>query len=346
MDRAVPFPRHEDPSKPMPTNRPPDDLLARVLSGEGTPAERAMVDAWAGTDPDAARELEALRRAWGSGAPPEGAWDVDRAWARIAPQLDAGPAVPDIVPVPRRAWPVWTQIAAAAVLIVGAAWGWHVLGPSPGVDVVYAAADGERTSVILADGTTVVLAPRSELVVPSRFGHREREVTLTGEAWFSVVHETERQFTVIAGDFRVRDIGTVFTVRAAPADSIGVSVLEGSVAVRRAASGADAETVLTAGDVGRFTTGGVAALVDRGQPVSSLASWTAGDLALVDVAVDDALAALARWHGTRITLVDPILGRQPVTITLPLDSVEGALADLARLLGVAVERAEGGFVLR
>jgi transmembrane sensor len=211
---------------------------------------------------------------------------------------------------------------------------------------VYAAADGERTSVILADGTTVVLAPRSELVVPSRFGHREREVTLTGEAWFSVVHETERQFTVIAGDFRVRDIGTVFTVRAAPADSIGVSVLEGSVAVRRAASGADAETVLTAGDVGRFTTGGVAALVDRGQPVSSLASWTAGDLALVDVAVDDALAALARWHGTRITLVDPILGRQPVTITLPLDSVEGALADLARLLGVAVERAEGGFVLR
>jgi transmembrane sensor len=264
----------------------------------------------------------------------------------VAPQLDASPTVPDIAPARHRGWPVWAQVAAAAVLIVGAAWGWRVFGPSTGADVVYAAADGERTSVILADGTTVVLTPRSGLVVPARFGRRDREVTLTGEAWFSVVHDDDRPFTVLAGDFRVRDIGTVFTVHTGPADSIGVSVIEGSVAVRRSTRGTDAETVLTEGDVGRFTTGGVAAIVDRGQPVAALASWTAGDLTLIDVAVEDAVAALARWHGTRIGLADPALARQPVTITLSLDSLARALDDLALLLGVTVERVEGGFVLR
>ena len=330
----------------MATNRPSDDLLARVLSGEGTPDERAAVDEWARTDPDGARELEALRQVWGSGSVAAGPWDVDRAWARVAPQLEERPAPPDIAPTSRRGWPVWARIAAAAVLVVGAVWGWRILGPSAGAEVIYATAEGERQRVTLADGSTVILAPRSGLVVPAHFGRGAREVRLTGEAWFSVVHDDARPFTVTAGAFRVRDIGTVFTVRTESGDTLDVSVVEGSVAVRGAANDTDDETVLIEGDIGRFTTGGVAALVERGQPVAALASWTAGDLILVDVAAKDAVAALARWHDTVIDLAEPALARQPVTITLALDSLERALDDLALLLGVTVERVEGGFVLR
>ena len=332
----------------MPTSRPPDDLLARVLSGEGTAAEHAMVEAWAEGSPAASAELAQLRQAWGAGGGevPAGVWDVDRAWARVAPQLEVVPVVPDIGPADRRGWPRWMPMAAAAVLVVGAVWGWRTLVQTPGAEVVYATGAGERQRVTLADGSIVVLAPRSRLVVPGGFDRDARELSLQGEAWFSVVHDEVRSFTVVAGAFAVRDIGTVFTVVASHQDSLRVGVVEGSVAVRRGVDPATRETVLVEGDVGHFTTGGVAALVEPGQPVESLASWTSGDLALVDVAVDDALAALARWHATRIALADPALGRQPVTITLSLDSVEGALADLALLLGVTWERVEGGFVLR
>lgn len=330
----------------MSTNRPSDDLLARVLSGEGTPAERAVVESWASAHADAAAELEQLRTVWGKAEAGPGAWDVDRAWARVAPQLDASNSAPDIAPATRRGWPSWMQIAAAAVLVVGAVWGWRAFGPVAVTDVVYATAAGERKSVTLADGSTVVLAPRSNLVVSARYGRSARELTLSGEAWFSVVHDDARPFTVAADAFRVRVLGTVFTVRTQAGDTLGVSVVEGRVAVRRADGASSDETVMTAGDIGRFTTGGVAALVDSEQPVAALASWTAGDLALVDVAAADAVAAVARWHDTTISLADPSAARQLVTITLSLDSLDRALDDLALLLGLTVERVEGGFVLR
>lgn len=330
----------------MSTTRPSDELLARVLSGEGTPAERAVVESWAGASAGAAAELEQLRKAWGTGELPNGSWDVDRAWARVAPQLDAPAATPDIAPRSHRGWPSWVPMAAAAVLVVGAVWGWRTFGPVAGTEVMYATAAGERKSVTLADGSTVVLAPRSNLVVSARYGRSARELTLSGEAWFSVVHDDARPFTVAADAFRVRVLGTVFTVRTQAGDTLGVSVVEGRVAVRRAAGASSDETVMTAGDIGRFTTGGVAALVDRAQPVAALATWTAGDLALVDVAAAEAVAAVARWHDTTISLADPSAARRLVTITLPLDSLDRALDDLALLLGLTVERVEGGFVLR
>jgi transmembrane sensor len=220
------------------------------------------------------------------------------------------------------------------------------MSPEPGVEIVHATADGERRRVTLSDGSIVVLAPRSRLVVAAGFGRDARDLTLQGEGWFSVVHDDARPFTVSAGAFRVRDIGTVFTVRTHGNDTLGVSVVEGSVAVRRTVNAPTEETVLTLGDVGRFTTGGVAALVDRGRPVAALASWTEGDLELVDVSASDAVAALSRWYGTSIRIDDSTLAGRSVTITLSLDSLDQALGDLALLLDRSVERVEDGFILR
>jgi transmembrane sensor len=337
----------------MSANRPPDELLARVLSEEGTPAERAAVEAWGSSSAAASAELAQLRRAWGTGSGAAGAWDVDRAWARVAPQLEEqAPPPPDIAPRPDIAPATggqgtsgW-QIAAAAVLVIGAVWGWRAMSPAPGVEIVHATADGERKSIALTDGSTVVLAPRSRLVVSAGFGRDTRELTLQGEGWFSVVHDDARPFTVSAGAFRVRDIGTVFTVRTHGGDTVGVSVVEGSVAVRRAVDDPTNETVLMLGDIGRFIARGAGAVVDRGQPVAALASWTEGDLELLDVSAAEAVAALSRWYGTPVRIDDPIVAARLVTITLSLDSLDQALEDLALLLDRSIERVEDGFILR
>lgn len=237
-------------------------------------------------------------------------------------------------------------------LVAGGVWGWRALTLGGGSPAVYATVEGERRTVALSDGSTVVMAPRSTLTVPARYGRGQREVMLTGEAWFTVAHDAARPFAVLADGYRVRDIGTVFTVQARSADTVGVTVVEGSVAVGQVDADRAKETELVAGDVARFTTGAVPVLVRRGEPTAALASWATStddaraSLDLVDVQVADALAALERWFGVAVVVTPATLGQEVVTITLPLNSLDRALDDIARLLGVTVHRGANRFELR
>ena len=80
--------------------------------------------------------------------------------------------------------------------------------PSAAATKEFATSIGARDSVVLADGSRVILGPASHIVV------RGREVELTtGEAFFVVVHNEKRPFTVRVGGAVIRDIGTEFSVR-------------------------------------------------------------------------------------------------------------------------------------
>jgi|CXWL01.1.fsa_nt_gi transmembrane sensor len=312
----------------MPEIRPDDAVLAKVLSGEGTAEENAAVARWEAGAPHAAAELAQLRTAWSAPVTASATgWDVDRGWRAVAARTV------DEAPAHTSASRPWLRIAAGLVVLVGAGMLWRGITQERGQPLQYATAAGERREVVLSDGSRVVLAPRSSLTVSASYGRGDRDLELTGEAWFSAQH-AGAPFRVTAGAHLVRDIGTVFTVSTRGTGATEVTVVEGSVAVT---DGASRETVLVAGDVGRFATDAALQLV-HAQPTSALASWTDGRLDLVDVRADAVAERLGRWHGVVITFADTATAARPVTITLALDSLDAAVADLALLLGVTVER--------
>lgn len=90
---------------------------------------------------------------------------------------------------------------------------------------------GERTRVILADGTSVVLNSMSRLTYPTRFGFSKRQVTLEGEAYFDVSKDSGRPFTVLTDAVDVRVTGTRFNVKAYSQEPIKVALDEGAVAL-------------------------------------------------------------------------------------------------------------------
>lgn len=90
---------------------------------------------------------------------------------------------------------------------------------------------GEKTRVILADGTSVVLNSMSRLTYPSRFGFSKRQVTLEGEAYFDVSKDRGRPFTVLTDAVDVRVTGTRFNVKAYSQEPIKVALDEGAVAL-------------------------------------------------------------------------------------------------------------------
>ena len=78
---------------------------------------------------------------------------------------------------------------------------------------------GHRSSVVLDDGTKVMLNSGSEMQV--WLNHTaERRVKLTGEAWFEVAHDADKPFFVDTERFSVEVLGTSFNVKSYPDDEI------------------------------------------------------------------------------------------------------------------------------
>lgn len=93
---------------------------------------------------------------------------------------------------------------------------------------------GEKSQLILPDGTQVWLNSESKLVYPVNFNSDERRVTLEGEAYFDVAKLNKSQFTVYTQNFKVKVLGTKFNVKSYPKDlTIETTVIEGMVKVEK-----------------------------------------------------------------------------------------------------------------
>lgn len=143
-------------------------------------------------------------------------------------------------------WKQW--YSKAAIILVTLAAGWYVSdhkeGEAPGVPIEIAESayvkqinnsDTPRT-IILSDGTSIILQPHSVLEYPETFKPDTREVFLTGQAFFEVARDANRPFLVLAGEIVTRVLGTSFTVRNIEGENnVLVTVKTGKVSVFRAA---------------------------------------------------------------------------------------------------------------
>jgi transmembrane sensor len=91
---------------------------------------------------------------------------------------------------------------------------------------------GQVSMVRLEDGTKVWLNAGSKLTYPTHFDAHSRDVTLTGEAYFEVVHLDKKPFIIKSGAVKTVVLGTSFNINAYPdQQKVEVTVLTGKVAV-------------------------------------------------------------------------------------------------------------------
>lgn len=85
--------------------------------------------------------------------------------------------------------------------------------------------------LILSDGTKVWLNAASSITFPTTFNDKNREVKITGEVYFEVIHNADRSpLRIVANGQVVEDIGTRFDINAYEDEPfIKTTLLEGSV---------------------------------------------------------------------------------------------------------------------
>jgi transmembrane sensor len=305
------------------TRPSPDwDKLARYLAGDASPEEMVAMRRWLDEHPDEALAIAALDAATKSAAPVSSI-DVERALHRVKARRE--------VRSPLGAFRTYARLAAAAAVVLIAGWGVSMLRSSrntPSTDShTFSTGVGVRDSVVLADGSRILLGPASRVVV------RGRNVVLTGEAFFRVIHDAARPFTVVAGDVTIRDLGTEFSVHHDPAEPVRVVVREGLVEV----SSASRTERLEPGDVGTVDVSGRVE-ASRGTATADDLAWTRGRLVFRNAPVTELAADLRRWYGVELQVTDSALMRRHFTGSFAGEPANRVLDVIALALGASIER--------
>lgn len=120
--------------------------------------------------------------------------------------------------------------AAAVVLLCLSVWTAYLYMQPATIQTVSTLA--ETRTVHLPDGTSVTLNHYSSLSYPERFKSDNREVELSGEAYFEVSKDPKHPFIVQTETIDVQVLGTHFNVGAYPDNpDVKTTLLTGSVAV-------------------------------------------------------------------------------------------------------------------
>ncbi|MBN2213333.1 MAG: FecR domain-containing protein [Bacteroidales bacterium] len=142
--------------------------------------------------------------------------DVDKAWHNLSKRI-AGKESDSLITMipaknnkPRINAPVLIGLAASVLIIAGLLLTYRSLFTKRVYETIVTS--DNHVSLTLPDGSNIFLNRDSKVIYPKKFNSGQRTLNLTGEAFFNVVPDADKPFTVKAGKARIKVIGTSFTV--------------------------------------------------------------------------------------------------------------------------------------
>lgn len=137
-------------------------------------------------------------------------------------------------PIRNHNYKAWASAAAVAAMLICCFYIFRPSGTIKSADrQVIATHYGKRIHTILPDGSSVWLNSGSSVSYAANLlTGGKREVTLTGEAYFDVKHDSRHPFIVHAGKLQIVVLGTAFNVKAYKEDAfIETTLIRGKVEI-------------------------------------------------------------------------------------------------------------------
>ena len=154
---------------------------------------------------------------------------------------------------------------------------------------------GGEYSLMLADGTDVILNSETRVRFPNSFTGAKRKIFLSGEAYFNVARDENRPFLVEFLGGTVRVLGTQFNVKAYMSQNTYATLVSGKVEV---VSGRDS-IVLKPGELCEIAANDRSLSVREADLMTVLA-WKNGDFVFKNASLEQVMDELARWYDAEI----------------------------------------------
>lgn len=302
------------------------ELIDKQLKGQPDPAETATLLQWRNereAHETIYRQLEKIWQETGA-ILQEPTYNAENAWDKVDGRLAAGKSNNTVR--------LFTRLAMAACLaglLFFAGWMFFHKKTPP---LQLAVAGATNKPLTLPDGSQVVLRKGATLSYPETFSGREREVSLTGEAWFEVQHDAAHPFRIQTSRATLEVLGTSFTISTTNLqDELVVST--GKVLFSNKTATGEKHIILPH-QYSKLDTNGFDI-----KPLNNpnFLSWKTGILIFDNTPIDQVATTLSNHYNLFIK-PDSLLMKLPVvpTITAKFDrqSIDGVLEEIKLLVNI------------
>lgn len=154
---------------------------------------------------------------------------------------------------------------------------------------------GGQYQLVLPDGTKVWLNASSSIYFPTVFEGKERNVTISGEAYFEVAKNPEMPFNVKVKSMNVQVLGTHFNIMAYnDENSINTTLLEGSVKV----SEGSLNRILISGQQSKVYKTGQIEIEEA--DIAEVMAWKNGWFQFNGNDIETIMRQISRWYDVEI----------------------------------------------
>lgn len=174
----------------------------------------------------------------------------------------------------------------------------------------YNSEKGSVSTIHLEDGSAIWLSSGTNLVL-DKTKNGETTARLDGEAYFDLTPNPNRKFIVDLGQFKIRDIGTRFNIRAYQSEqTISTSLAEGQIDLVNN-SGKSFLTVKP-GELVRYDKSNNNISVNQQDP-TIVTAWKDGKFVFIDKTLADICLELENWYNIKIQIDDQKLANTRYT---------------------------------
>lgn len=218
--------------------------------------------------------------------------------------------------------------------------------------------------VKLPDGSKVKLNKKSHISLSKEFGQGDRNVSLEGEAFFDVVHDSKKPFIVEVGSIRVKVLGTSFNVRAyLDEGNVQTSLFRGSVEVtdrvdknlRVLLKPNEKLTMPIMANILKHTAKSsfveefpykIETLQeDELSGIIPEMAWIQHKLVFNGNPLSEVALKLGKWHNVNIIIEDPSLQKERFTAVFENENIEEALYALTKSYPFHFRKKEDGSIV-
>lgn len=277
-------------------------------SDNWSPDDQAQLDAWLAQD--LSHEIAY--------------WRLDEAWERTNRLAALRPPLRNFGQSQRKSWLSLPRVIAATIALAlgGAVAITHQVSPPSGDEVFETPVGGQKT-LILSDGSKIVLNTDTSVRVGTE--KNRRMVWLDrGEAYFDIRHDSNRPFIVVAAGHRIKDLGTKFSVRSTDDGlKLKVTLVQGRAELASSGSWVRPQhAILSPGDVVIADARGLT--VSRETPKALVADlgWREGNLVFRHTTLETAIAEFNRYNTQKLAIADPDVAQMRIAGTFQAKNTE------------------------
>ncbi|RKR82107.1 FecR family protein [Mucilaginibacter gracilis] len=192
-------------------------------------------------------------------------------------------------------------------------------------------APGVKKQVTLPDGSLISLNSGSTITYPETFSKTTRDLKLSGEAFFTVVHDSRHPFIVHTGQLRVQVLGTSYNIQAYPGETpTTVAVATGKVGLWGTGDKIKKVYMLTPGEQMTYNSS-LKSFVKSSLPLADIGSWQQNVLDFRMETLENISKSLSREYGVTFVFKDRSLLNKRFRLKVKKES----LANILKLLSIS-----------